>query len=130
MTDIIASAHPFDPDALEALALYHDERAAHWPENHVIRHYALSAADLLRSTVRLHDELHERFLALSTEFHLSEYERAALKAEVLALRSALQQARDTRPNENYKVVTIELEKVDALLGKTFPLNPARDSSKL
>lgn len=53
---------------------------------------------------------------LSAELAATDCEYAALKAEVLALREALQQARDTRPNENYKVVTIELEIVDVLLG--------------
>lgn len=120
MTDIIATAHPFDEALLDSLASWHEDGAKKFRVNATLGNSHRAAAALVRQTITLHNELSQRFLETSTELHLSEYERAELLKEVVALRGALQQARDTRPNENYKVVTIELEIVDALLGGVKP----------
>lgn len=96
---------------------------------------ALAAKQIMRAVYEIREhstfaEPHSRKYALRAQADILESVAEELQSapdssddlrnEVRRLRDALQQARDTRPNENYKVVTIDLEKVDALLGRVKP----------
>lgn len=109
MTDTIAVAHPFDEPAMESLAKWHDAGAKKFRVNATLGDSHRAAAAVIRNSITENNTLHERCLAQDVEIHRLNYELGKF-------RTALQHARDTRPNANYLTVSLDVSEVDALLG--------------
>jgi hypothetical protein len=99
---------PFDDAHLEALAKWFDAGVSVYRSPQVKKLH-VGAAQGIRNAIKVHTEVSQRVVDLSTENHLLHYELGKF-------RKALQHARDTRPNENYLTVSLDVSAVDALLG--------------